>query len=449
MYLVVVGVNHRTAPVEVREKLSFSEHQLGEAFSFLKSYPTIDGTVILSTCNRTEVYVAALEIDNGLKAVREFLANWAGISLSDIKNFTYNYTLYDAVQHLFRVASGLDSMILGETQILGQVRDAFLKATSLKASNKILNTLFQHAITVGKKVRTETGIDKNPVSVSYAAVQLACSFFGSLNDKKALLIGAGKMSNLTAKHLNYYGINEIIVANRSFDKAEQFAREINGKAIPFEKIYDRLLDVDVVISSTGAPHVIIHKERLEPVVHKRQKPLYLIDIAVPRDIDPEISELPNVYLHDIDKLVNVVTQNLEERKKLAELAENIIDKELRAFIEWHSSQFVVPTIVALKKKAEEIKQKELTKALNKFGNISEREKNILCSLAHGIVNQMLHTPIVKLKQYALTPQGHLYTEIFQNIFDLQVEGERPKNPIQQPEELEENNEERSYCGESR
>ncbi|GAV22472.1 glutamyl-tRNA reductase [Carboxydothermus pertinax] len=449
MYLVVVGVNHRTAPVDVREKLSFSEHRLGEAFAKLKSYPTIDGVVILSTCNRTEVYVAALEIDNGLKAVREFLANWAGLSLSEIKNYTYNYTLYDAVHHLFRVASGLDSMILGETQILGQVRDAYIKASSFKASNKILNTLFQHAITVGKKVRTETGIDKNPVSVSYAAVQLACSFFGSLRDKKALLIGAGKMSNLTAKHLSYYGIEEIIVTNRSFDKAETFARQFNGTAIPFEKIYDILLEVDVVISCTGAPHLIIHKDRLEPIVKKRVKPLYLIDIAVPRDIDPEITNLPNVLLHDIDKLQNVVTKNLEERKRLAEMAENIIEKELKAFIEWHSSQFVIPTIVALKKKAEEIKNKELTKALNKLGNVSEREKNIVCALAHGIINQMLHTPIVQLKQYALTPQGHLYTEIFQNIFNLQVEGERPKASLPHLEEMEDDNDERSYCGESR
>ena len=449
MYLVVVGVNHRTAPVEVREKLSFSDHQLKEAFSTLLSYPSIDGSVILSTCNRTEVYVASLDVDTGLKVVREFLANWAGLSLSDIKNYTYNYTLYDAVHHLFRVASGLDSMILGETHILGQVRDAFLKASSLKASNKILNTLFQHAITVGKKVRTETGIDKNPVSVSYAAVQLACSFFGSLKDKKALLIGAGKMSSLTAKHLNYYGIKEIIVANRSFEKAEQFAREFNGRAVPFAKIYDILAEVDLVISCTGAPHLIIHKEQLESVIKNRQHPLYLIDIAVPRDIDPEIAQLPNVYLHDIDKLQNVVTKNLEERKKLAEMAENIIETELKAFIEWHSTQFVVPTIVALKKKAEEIKEKEVTKALNKLGNISEREKNIVCALAHTIINQLLHTPIVKLKQYALTPQGHLYTEILQNLFDLQVEGERPKNFSHSRAEMEESDEERSYCGESR
>jgi len=425
MYLVAVGLNHKTAPVEVREKLSFSEDMISRHLDKITSHNIIRGCVILSTCNRTEVYAAVLDVDKGLTKIREHLAKCCHLEISGVLNYLYTYTLYDVINHLFRVASGLDSMILGETQILGQVKTAYQSACEHGSTNRVLNTLFQQAIAVGKKVRTDTQIDRNAVSISYSAVELAKQLFGGLNGKSILVIGAGKMSELTAKHLVSNGVTDVLVANRSFDKAVALAEIFGGRAIGFNELYDHMAGVDIVISATSAPQCVIEKPDMEKTMGRRDgRKLFLIDIAVPRDISPQVSEVPGVALYDIDDLQHVIDQNLEHRKKEAVKAEKIIEDEINEFWKWLSTQFVTPTVTALKKRAEEIRQKEMTRAFNRLGNITEREKKVISSMTNSIVNQLLHDPVMQLKEYALTQQGHLYTQILQNLFTLDGPNEK-------------------------
>ncbi|MFZ5647280.1 MAG: glutamyl-tRNA reductase [Bacillota bacterium] len=428
MLILAVGVNHRTAPVEVREKLSFSDHSLGEWLARLNSYPAVEGCVIISTCNRTEIYCATREMDEGLGAVWDFLSAKSGVDISEIKNCTYVHSLYDAIRHLFRVASGLDSMVLGETQILGQVKSSYMSAFGHGSTNKVLNTLFQQAITVGKRVRTETGIDKNSVSISYAAVELARQIFGSLQGRSVLIIGAGKMSELTAVHLVANGVSGIIVSNRSYHKAEKMAGRFGGRAVRFDQLFNCMERSDIVISCTSASHYVVRKSEISDLMNRRDgAKIVMIDIAVPRDIEPSVGDIEGVTLYDVDDLQNVVDQNLAERKKAAVAAESIIEEELDEFMKWLGTQFVVPTIASLKKLGEEIKQKEVTRALNRLGDISDHDRKVVSSMANSIINQLLHIPVTRLKEYAITPEGHLYTEVVQNLFDLDVPGQQPKS----------------------
>ncbi len=431
MLITVVGLNHRTAPVEVREKLSFPAHTLKGALRRLNSYPVIEGCVILSTCNRTEVYAAALEMDEGINAIWDFMSRWSGVNISEIKNFTYCHTLYDMIRHTFRVASGLDSMLLGETQILGQLKTAYMDAVEYQATNRVINTLFQLALTVGKRVRTETGIDRNAVSISYAAVELARQYLGDLHKHRVLIIGAGKMSELTARHLVDNGITGVIVSNRSFDRAVALAARFNGKAVNFSELYKYMVDSDIVISCTAASHTVVKTEEMRRVMEKRNgKKIFMIDIAVPRDVETGVGSIKGVTLYDIDDLKTVVDHNLTERRNAANKAEAIIEEELDKFMKWHGTQFVIPTIATLKNWGEEIKRKELQRALNRLGELSAHDQKVVSSMANSIVNQVLHVPITQLKKYALTVEGHLYTEIMQNLFDLDVPGQKPKK---QPE----------------
>lgn len=427
MLIIVVGVNHRTAPVQVREKLSFSGHSLGDALVRLNAAPAIEGCVILSTCNRTEIYAATREMDEGLSDVWDFLARKSGADISEIKNYTYAHTLYDTIRHLFRVTAGLDSMILGETQILGQVRDAYQAACRHGTTNRVLNVLFQQALTVGKRVRTETGIDRNAVSISYAAVELARQTIGDLTGRSVLVIGAGKMSELTARHLVANGVSGVIVSNRSYQRAVDLAAQFDGRAVKFDRLFDYMAGADIVISCTAASHYVVRCSDVTAIMAGRlNKKLIIIDIAVPRDIDPACGRLPGVTLYDVDALQHVVDQNLAQRKQAAVTGEAIIEDELDQFMQWLGTQFVVPTIAALKQWGEEIKQNELHRALNRLGEISEHDRKVVGSLANSIVNQLLHVPVSRLKAYALTPEGHLYTKILQNLFDLEVAGQEHK-----------------------
>jgi len=425
MYLVVVGLNHRTAPVEVREKLSFSQDGIGKHLEALTANKIIRGSIVLSTCNRTEIYSAVLDVDKGLTKIREYLAKCCRMEATELRNYLYTYTLYDVITHLFRVSSGLDSMILGETQILGQVSDAYQLACEHGTTNRVLNTLFQKAVEVGKKVRTDTLIDRNAVSISYAAVELARQIFEDLSGRSIMIIGAGKMSELTAKHLVANGVESVLVSNRSIDRANALAEQFGGSAVHFDELFDHMAETDIVITATAATHCIIEKPDMEKVMERRKgKKIFLIDIAVPRDVDPLVSQVEGVELYDIDDLQNVVDKNLEHRKKEAAKAEKIINDEIAEFWKWINSQFVIPTIAALKKRGEDIRQKEMARAFNRLGNITEREKKIISSMANSIVNQILHDPVMQLKHYALTQQGHLYTEILQNLFNLEVPGEK-------------------------
>ncbi|MCW2277038.1 glutamyl-tRNA reductase [Heliophilum fasciatum] len=433
MFIFVVGLNHKSAPVEVREKLSFSGERVQEALTTLRAAAGIEGCCILSTCNRMEIYAACTDMEKGLASVKRLATGWANLPQEMFSRYFYVHTLYNAIRHLFRVAAGLDSMVLGETQILGQVRTAYQLACEEQVSNGIINTWFQQAITVGKRVRTETGIDQFPVSTSYTAVELAEQKLEGLAGRCALILGAGKMSELTLKHLLSHGVQKILVANRSLDKAQAMANSCGGEAIAYSALYERMAEADIVISCTAATHYVLQKHQVEAAMAQRQgQPMFLIDIAVPRDIDPQAGEVPGVHLYDIDDLQGVIDQNLEERRNAAAQAEKIIEFEISQFMRWLNSLFVVPTIVALKQKGEQIREKELARALSKVKHLSEKEKKLIGSLASSIVNQLLHDPITRLREHAASPDGHLYSEVLQNLFSLDVPGQRAKREKESP-----------------
>lgn len=425
MHIVVVGLNHKAAPVEIREKLAFTGDSLEEA---LREFVPNDGNgkqgyavegVNLSTCNRTEIYALAKEVDSGYEAIRRFMADFHRLPQGEFADYLYAYDDREAVAHLFAVAAGIDSMIVGEPQILGQVRDAFLEASAQKAAGGVLSALFRQAIHVGKRARTETGISQSTVSVSYAAVELAKKIFGDLGSRQVLLIGAGRMSELTAKNLVDNGVEGIIVANRTYQRAAGLAERFGGRAIGFAGIGHALWTADIVISSTEAPHFIIKPEMVREAMRmRRNRPLFLIDIAVPRDIDPAVLRIENTCLYDIDDLQAVVEANIRERQKEVSKVEAIIHEEVAKFMAWVRSLEVVPTIIDLRNHAEEIRCAELTKTLRRLGDFSEREENIINALTIGIVNKMLHQPTIQLKKHADDNNGYLYTETIRELFGL-------------------------------
>ncbi|MGI9862577.1 glutamyl-tRNA reductase [Moorella naiadis] len=427
MFIVATGLNHRTAPVAVREQLAFARHGLPAALCKLKGETGVAGCVILSTCNRTEVYLACSQEEAGLRAAKNFLGRSCHLAAAELEGYLYTFNTHHAVRHLFRVAAGLDSMILGEDQILAQVAEAYQVAREAGTTNNVLNTLWQQAITAGKRVRTETRIDANTVSVSYAAVELARQVFhDDLAGRTVLVVGAGKMSTLAARYLKDKGVATVLVSNRSYDRAVALADAIGGRAVRLDALEDYLSRADIVISCTAASHYILHREQVARAVATRPGvPLMLIDIAVPRDIEPAVAGLPGVKLYDIDDLQQVVLANLEERKKAARQAEAIVTAEVEAFFRWLGSLSVVPTIVALKEKASAIKDAEVRRACNRLGELTPRQQNIIAAMANTIVNQLLHEAVVNLKTAALTSRGHLYTEALQQLFGLQVNDDRP------------------------
>ncbi|NLB17219.1 MAG: glutamyl-tRNA reductase [Syntrophomonadaceae bacterium] len=423
MYILLAGLSHKTAEVELREKIALSGKSLDRVYQEMKYIPSFEGVVILSTCNRTEFYVSVRDIELGANDLRQYLAEKLELDNEVLDSTIYNLNCYGAISHLFRVASGLDSMILGESQILGQVREAYSKAKEQEASNGVLNTLFQKAISVGKRVRTETELDRNAVSISYAAVDKAKQVFGNLSGRTVLVIGAGKMSELALSYLIDNGVSSVIVSNRSYDRAACLADRLGGQAIKFEQLPKEIIRADIVISCTAANHYVLRKDSLLPHLRQRNTPMLLIDIAVPRDIDPALADVPGIHLLDIDDLQNVVESNLINRKKAALQAEKIIVEEIDEFNDWMATLYVVPVVKALKQRAADIRDAELKRALNRMGDISPREEQIISSLASSIVNQLVHFPIISLKEKAATNQCHLYAEVAKNLFDLEVESE--------------------------
>jgi len=431
MYILLAGLSHRTAPVEVRERFAFCGIDLDRAYDRLKKEASLEGAVIINTCNRTEVYATARDIEQGMEALFAFLQEFSGMDKAELQEYFYHPTCYDAIMHLFRVTSGLDSMIVGEAQIIGQVKDAYQRAMEGQASDSVLNTLFQRAIHIGKKVRTDTNLDRHPVSVSNAAIELARQVLGDLGNKSVLVVGAGEMSEMTTRYLVTQGVSSVIVSNRSYDRALEMAEQFGGRAVRFDRLPDELLNADIVISCTAASHYVMRCDNCREVLAARRgKRIIMVDIAVPRDIDPELQSIDGVYVYDIDDLQNVMDYFLLERQKSIQEAEKIIADELVKFNEWLGSLYVVPVITALKTRAEIIKQNELRRALNRLGKISEREKNILSTMAHAIVNQILHDPIVNLKEMAVSQQGHLYAEVVKKLFDLSSEAREYEDDAQ-------------------
>jgi glutamyl-tRNA reductase len=393
----VIGLNHKTADIEVRERLAFNGPKLEEGLKGLSSLPGVKEAFIISTCNRVEIY---LHSKNTVSTqVIRFLSEFHSIPEELLKKSLYILNGLEAARHLFRVASSLDSMVIGEPQILGQVKEAFEFALGQKTTGPIINTLVKKAISAAKRVRTETRIAENAVSISYAAVELAKKIFEDLSTKTFMLLGAGEMAELAARHLISNGVRSVTVANRTYERGCELAREFNGRAIRFEDFPKELVHTDIVICSTGAPNYVVTKADMQEILKERkQKPVFLIDISVPRNIDPAINELDNVYLYDIDDLQGVVDSNILERKKEAEKAEKIIDEEVEKFQKWLSSLDSVPTIIALRKKAEDIKEAELRDFFNKFPDIDEKKKKAVIQLASTIVNKLLHPPTAALKE---------------------------------------------------
>lgn len=427
MYIMVVGLNFRSAPVEIRERFALPADGLGDAISRLKQSGRIAEVVLVSTCNRTEVYAVVEERIDGQDEIYKFLSEMSGVSRQAFLPHLYQYGEGDAVRHLFRVASGLDSMVLGETQILGQVRQAFLFAQEMQATGSIFNNLFRRAVTVAKRAHAETKIGENAVSVSYAAVELAKKIFESLDQKTVLIIGAGKMSELTAKHLNANGATRVLVVNRTYERAKELADKFHGKALDMNSLDLALKEADIVVSSTGAEGYVVTREHVQATMkQRRHRPLFLIDIAVPRDLDPEMSKIDNVFLYDIDDLEGVIKVNMAERQKEAEKVGEIIGEELGAFKMWLNQQEAIPLIHKLREKALAAQSNLMQNLINKMPNLSEKELHTVNKLTNAMVNQLIHEPIKQVKEMAGEREAELYLEAFIRIFGLEDEQQEQK-----------------------
>jgi len=417
--LILVGVNHKTTPVEIREKLAFTKGKIEESVNHLFNFPDIIEHTILSTCNRVEIYARANSQDSAIKSIKQFICDFHQLSLVELEDHFYSYSNKEAVEHLFRVSSSLDSMILGEAQILGQVKEAYSLARDLRSTGLVLNQLFEKAFSIAKKVREETGIAERSVSISSAAVELAQKIFDDLENHTVMLVGTGEMAELAAKHLISYGVKTIYVTSRTYERAANLARTLNGSALDFEAFKNELHRADIVITSTSAPNFIIKKEIVEKAIHERKnKPIFFIDIAVPRDIEPDVNDLENVYLYDIDDLQVVVSANIKEREKEAKNAMNFISQEVTKFNNWVGALDAVPTIVEIRKKAENIRKQEIEKTLKKISHLSEDEKQLLRQMSSSMINKILHKPTIKLKQKTQSEDGHVYLKAIRHLFHL-------------------------------
>ena len=419
MRLTLVGLSHKTAPVEIREKLTFPAHRQEDALSALLDSPCVSEAVIVSTCNRTEIYACTCAEDDGPGAIIDFMADYHGLDRHELVRYLYISEGESVVKHLFRVVASLDSMVLGEAQILGQVKEAYEHSFAASTTGRVFNKLFRQSFELGKRVRTETEIGENAVSISYAAVELARKVFDSLEGRTILILGAGKMSELTAKHLVCNGVASVLVANRTYERAQELAERFEGEAIRYDDLYERMRDADIVISSTAATHYVVTKDRVAAAMRgRRGDPLFVIDIAVPRDIDPEVNDVNDVFLYDIDDLSGVVSSNLDERMREAEKAEAIIAEEMSAFEAWLESMEVVPTVAAIRAKAEAIRQAELAKAYKRLGGLTEKEIKTVEAMTSAIVNKMLHGPTNRLKQSVGEDDGVMYIEAARHLYGL-------------------------------
>ncbi len=420
MHIVVVGLNYKTAPVEIRERLTFDSSKIGEAMSQLQKKKSILENIIISTCNRTEIYAVVDQVHTGRYYIKEFLSEWFEIEQSEFSPYIFVYEQDGAMNHLFQVACGLNSMVVGETQILGQVRASFLEAQSIQSSGTVFNQLFKQAITLAKKAHTETDIGANAVSVSYAAVELAKKIFGTLENKNVLILGAGKMGELAIQNLYSNGAKNVTVINRTFEKAQSLAERFEGQAKSLNELQCALIDADILISSTGASSFVITKSMMNTVEKIRKgKPLFMVDIAVPRDLDPALAELDSVFLYDIDDLEGIVEANLQERQKEAAKIMLMIEAEIVEFNEWLHLLGIVPVISSLREKALAIQGETMKSIERKLPHLSERDKKVLNKHTKSIINQMLKDPILHAKELASSDDREKAMELFVKIFNLE------------------------------
>ncbi len=437
MNIILLGLNHRTAPVELRELLAIPESRIGEALDRLMSYPGIKEAMYLGTCNRVEVYAVVEQGEWGFRRLEDFLVSTHfSLSSDDLLPHLYRYSDEEAMAHLFRVSASLDSMVVGEPQILGQVKEAYEQALTHRSSGVILNKVVKKAISVGKGVRTYTRIGEYAVSVSYAAVELAKKVFSNLQDQVVLLVGAGDMGKLAARHLVDQGVKEVLITTRNQHRAQALAERFHGQAIPYEQLRGVLPKADIVICATGAPHYVISKEDVEGAVYQRMnRPMFFIDITVPRNIDPGAKDVDNAFLFDIDDLKAHVGHNQEERLREAQKAESLVKEEVSTMVSWVRGLEAKPTIVALRKKAEDIKQVELDKAFSRLGELSHKDRTAIEGLASAIVNKLLHGPLVTLKAEAQSQNGFAFIEAARRFFELR-EQDMSSQEIPSPEDSE-------------
>lgn len=437
MTIVVVGLNYRTAPVEIREKLTLSGLALQQALHDLSGHyndngngsahaPEIDEAVILSTCNRLEIYACAQQAEAGITHIEHFLANSQNIPLLELKQHLQRCVGDEAILHLMRVASGLDSMILGESQILGQVTQAFEDARKAGMTGPILSHLFSQAIHTGKRARSETPISRNTTSVSHAGALLLMEKLQDLPGARMLVIGAGEMAVLAAQAVKRYGIDDIAFINRTYSRAETLAREFGGQPLSWGQLEEALVWADAIICATGAPHTVIYRHELQQVIEQRSgRSLVIMDIAVPRDVEDSVRELPGVQCYDIDDLQSVVDSNIELRQAAIPDVESIIEQEMQRFIEWYHSRQVTPVIKDLRQWAQSIAEEELIQTLNRLNDTDDRTRQVVSRLAHRLVNRLLHEPTSRLRIQAHEGNGYGYAHAIRELFSLQALEDEP------------------------
>jgi glutamyl-tRNA reductase len=421
--LFVAGLSHRTAPIAVREQLVVDEDKLREILADLTGRGTCVEVMIVSTCNRVEVYGVAEAPGEARGAAFRQMGAHRGLGLPALEPLLYSLDGADAVQHAFRVASSLDSMVLGEPQILGQVKDAFALAQSCRTVGPVLHSLMSQAFAVAKRVRSDTEVGRHAVSVSFAAVELARKIFAGLDGRSVLLVGAGEMGELAARHFQDHGTLPVYVSNRTAGRAHALARELAGTAVPFEDLFSVMGQVDIVITSTAAGEAIVTAGDVARVLPgRRGRPLFFIDISVPRNVDPGVNDLDNVFVYDVDDLRSVVEANLRERKRQAQQAESLVEREVAKFADRLRSLEVVPTIVSLREKLEEIRKAELSRTLSRLPAADEATRQALEALSQGIVNKILHAPTVKLRDSSKAGHGHRWIEVISELFGLGGKG---------------------------
>ncbi|MBW2096408.1 MAG: glutamyl-tRNA reductase [Deltaproteobacteria bacterium] len=417
--IVNIGMNHETAPVELRECIAADPESTRRVLGALRDLSCVREGLFLSTCNRIEVLFTSDKVAEAKKEILKLMSGLGGTRIETLAGCFYSLEGLDAVRHIFRVASSLDSMVVGEPQILGQIKEAYQRATQQKTSGVIVNRLMHRAFHVAKRVRTETGICASAVSISYAAVELAKKIFRSLEEKQVLLIGAGEMAELAARHLVNNGISSMIVANRTFERAVVVAGRFHAKPVSFDEIGRELFEVDIVICSTASPEHVITFEQVKKSLRKRRsRPLFFIDIAVPRDVEPRVNNLANVYVYDIDDLKGVIALNVEQRKREAIRAERIVQEEVLKFGQWLNTLSVVPTIVALQEKADAIIQAELKKSNSLLEHLNARQKEAVEVLARSIAEKVLNDPILFLKGRAERAAADTYLDVARRLFNL-------------------------------
>lgn len=420
MHLLTLGLNHTTAPVEVRERLAFAEKDQPDSLRQMRESYGLPEVAILSTCNRSEIYVAA--DGQGLEPVRRYLSEVRQLDIEELSPCLYEYVDAEAVTHLFRVSSGIDSLVIGESQILKQVRESLETSQAVGSARLVINEVFQRALRVGKRARSETDIGRGHLSVSTAAVELAGQIFDNLEDRGALLLGAGEMIELTAQYLVDTGLTRFVVANRTVERAAELARRFSGEAVALDGINDQLRDVDIIIASTAAPGFVLHADAVQAAMaDRRGRPLFLIDIAVPRDIDPAVRDIDNVFLFDIDDLENVVESNRQDREGEIRRVQSIVDEELAGFLHWFNALGAGPLIRALRTQAAQLQSDELARWTGKLEHLSDDDRAIVEQVLRGYANKLLHQPLVQIRDLANRDDGYVHLDTVRRLFDLDLD----------------------------